>query len=172
MQPVQWFFKAILAGMMISIGGVVLLETTAQCGQEFKWVGAILFSVGLYAVVLYGLNLYTGKVRLYKAGAAPTILRRDGKGILVESTSLPAGILEGVEFEESSFTLEEGDLLLLLSDGASAQGCQWLLRELEAFRQEDLDSLCQRLARTARLRRTDGREDDITILCCRLTRQL
>ena len=62
MQPVQWFFKAILAGMMISIGGVVLLETTAQCGQEFKWVGAILFSVGLYAVVLYGLNLYTGKV--------------------------------------------------------------------------------------------------------------
>lgn len=62
MQPVQWFFKAILAGMMISIGGVVLLETTAQCGQEFKWVGAVLFSVGLYAVVLYGLNLYTGKV--------------------------------------------------------------------------------------------------------------
>ena len=92
--------------------------------------------------------------------------------MLVESTSLPAGILERVEFEESSFTLEEGDLLVLLSDGASAQGCQWILRELEAFRQEDLDSLCQRLARTARLRRTDGREDDITILCCRLTRQL
>ena len=118
------------------------------------------------------IDLYTGKVRLYKAGAAPTILRRSGRGVLVESTSLPAGILERVEFEESSFTLEEGDLLVLLSDGDSAQGCQWILRELEAFRQEDLDSLCQRLARTARLRRTDGREDDITILCCRLTRQL
>ena len=62
MRPVQWFFKAVLAGMMISIGAIVLLETINQCGPEFRWVGAILFSIGLYAVVLYGLNLYTGKV--------------------------------------------------------------------------------------------------------------
>ena len=62
MQWPQWFVKAILAGMAISMGGVVLLQTVAQCGPEFKWVGAIFFSVGLYMVVLYGLNLYTGKV--------------------------------------------------------------------------------------------------------------
>ena len=58
----QWFVKAILAGMAISMGGVVLLQTVAQCGPEYKWVGAIFFAVGLYMVVLYGLNLYTGKV--------------------------------------------------------------------------------------------------------------
>ena len=62
MQWPQWFVKAILAGMAISMGGVVLLQTVAQCGPEYKWVGAIFFSVGLYMVVLYGLNLYTGKV--------------------------------------------------------------------------------------------------------------
>ena len=48
--------RAILAGMMISIGGCVYL------GCEVKWVGAILFAVGLMTVFLFGLDLYTGKV--------------------------------------------------------------------------------------------------------------
>ncbi|MGN1044683.1 MAG: formate/nitrite transporter family protein [Candidatus Methanomethylophilaceae archaeon] len=58
----KWFIRAILAGMCIAIGGTVFIQTTVACGTEFKWVGAILFSVGLFAVLTYGFNLYTGKV--------------------------------------------------------------------------------------------------------------
>ena len=62
MDLVKWFIRAILAGMCIAIGGTVFIQTTVACGTEFKWVGAILFSVGLFAVLTYGFNLYTGKV--------------------------------------------------------------------------------------------------------------
>lgn len=48
--------RAILAGMMISIGGCVYL------GSEVKWVGAILFAVGLFTIFSFRLDLYTGKV--------------------------------------------------------------------------------------------------------------
>lgn len=50
------FIKSILAGIMISIGGSVFLSC------ENRYVGAFFFSVGLVAVVMLGLNLYTGKI--------------------------------------------------------------------------------------------------------------
>ena len=42
--------------MAIGIGGFVYL------GCEVRWVGAVLFSIGLFTVFTFGLDLYTGKV--------------------------------------------------------------------------------------------------------------
>ncbi len=50
------FIKSILAGVAISLGGMVYLSC------ENKIAGAFLFSVGLVTVVLLGLNLYTGRI--------------------------------------------------------------------------------------------------------------
>ena len=47
---------AVLAGMAIGIGGVLYLTL------ENKVVGALMFTVGLYAICAHGLNLFTGKV--------------------------------------------------------------------------------------------------------------
>ena len=51
--------KAILSGIMISIGGCVYLSSIHL---GYSWFGAILFSAGLYTICQYGFNLYTGKV--------------------------------------------------------------------------------------------------------------
>lgn len=56
MKYVKMFLLAVLAGVAIAIGGVVFLSV------ENRVVGAVLFSVGLYAVCAHGLNLFTGKV--------------------------------------------------------------------------------------------------------------
>ena len=48
--------RGILAGIMISIGGTIYLVC------ESKLLGAFLFSIGLYAICAFGLNLYTGKI--------------------------------------------------------------------------------------------------------------
>ncbi len=50
------FLKSILAGLAISVGGMVYLAC------ENKAVGAVLFSAGLITVVSFGLNLYTGRI--------------------------------------------------------------------------------------------------------------
>lgn len=50
------FLKAILAGVCIAIGGVIFLSC------ENKVMGSFLFSIGLFCVCTFGLNLYTGKV--------------------------------------------------------------------------------------------------------------
>ncbi len=52
----ETFVKAILAGLMIGIGGTVFLSV------ENRYLGALLFSIGLFTILRYGLALYTGKV--------------------------------------------------------------------------------------------------------------
>lgn len=51
--------KAAVSGILISIGGCVLLSCTKA---GIMWAGALLFSLGLFAICEYGFNLYTGKV--------------------------------------------------------------------------------------------------------------
>ena len=51
--------KSALSGILISIGGCVLLAATKA---GIMWAGALLFSLGLFAICEYGFNLYTGKV--------------------------------------------------------------------------------------------------------------
>ena len=48
--------RAILAGIMISIGGTIYLAL------ENKMLGAFLFSIGLFSICVNGYNLYTGKI--------------------------------------------------------------------------------------------------------------
>lgn len=50
------FLLAVAAGVCIGVGGIAFLSCTD------KVAGALFFSVGLFAVVYFGLNLYTGKV--------------------------------------------------------------------------------------------------------------
>lgn len=50
------FTKAIMAGIAVSIGGIVYLSAANQV------VGAFLFSIGLFTIYTFGLDLFTGKV--------------------------------------------------------------------------------------------------------------
>lgn len=48
--------KGFLAGVMVALGGAVYLSTNS------KYLGAALFSVGLFVIFSYGFALYTGKI--------------------------------------------------------------------------------------------------------------
>lgn len=52
---VRMFCSAILAGVLIGIGGTVNLSIGGIAGS-------LLFAVGLFSIVVFGLNLFTGKV--------------------------------------------------------------------------------------------------------------
>ncbi len=56
MERFKTFVFAILAGAAISIGGAAFLSV------DSKILGSVLFTVGLFTVCTFGLNLYTGKV--------------------------------------------------------------------------------------------------------------
>lgn len=59
MRNLKNFLKAILAGICIGLGGTIYLISMSK-GQPL--LGAFLFSIGLLLILIFNLNLYTGKI--------------------------------------------------------------------------------------------------------------
>ena len=110
------------------------------------------------------IDLHNGNVELYKAGAAPTLVRRNGRTGKAVSTSMPIGILSDVSFDRAGIKLSGGDIMVLLSDGAVFDGIAWIRDELEHYRSGSAQDLAERLACCAARRRNDGHTDDITVM--------
>ena len=109
------------------------------------------------------IDLFSGRCDILKAGAAPTVVRRNGKSGKAQSTSLPAGILREVGFDKASIKLKAGDVIIMMSDGASTQGTEWICAEADCW-QGRAQELAEHIAKCAKRRRNDNHEDDITVM--------
>jgi stage II sporulation protein E len=113
-------------------------------------------------------DTFSGRLDLYKAGATASLLCSGTRVSRLERTSLPLGILTDVHFEHCADWLTDGDVLLMMSDGALAGGLapvEVLLRDRPA--EESMQSLADRIADAARAAE-DKHPDDITVLAARL----
>ncbi len=115
-------------------------------------------------------NLETGRADFVKIGSPAGIILREGEIRILESTSLPLGILDNLRPTVSCETLKSGDLVVFMSDGiTSAFPSQ---TDLYEFLQELKPLNPQNLADTilaAALDKTGHKAcDDMTVLCTRI----
>lgn len=125
---------------------------------------------GFSTVDLLELDLFTGRGAVFKLGAAPTYIKT-GEGVRrIAGGSLPAGAdaLWGSKPDCTRFALEEGDCVLMVSDGVCApEEDGWVRRELADFDGVSPKELAHRL-----MEHGDGAEsDDRTALVVRLARR-
>ena len=120
-------------------------------------------SESLATVDICSIDLFTGKTKLYKAGACPTVILRSGRTATAECASLPIGILRDVAFDTAAVSLSKGDIIVIFSDGVSAEGTKWIFDEVLTFDGSTASQLADRIADSAKRRRTDGHDDDITV---------
>ena len=116
----------------------------------------------------FSINLYTGSANFYKAGAEASFVIKNGRVSKVENISLPAGILGGAEYEQSSMHLGEGDIVVLITDGVTASGSDWIFSELRSLSEKSPEEIAEGIAKTAFERRLDGHSDDITAAVMKL----
>ncbi len=114
------------------------------------------------------INLFTGKVSLMKAGAPVTFVRKGGKVHRRESSSLPVGILNEVRFAKEMITLHEGDVLLMVSDGALVGDDKWLEDMVRGWREVSAQDFASLVVNEAMKRRKNTHDDDITAIAIRL----
>ena len=110
-----------------SVQGVRLLENFLRAGmdpdQAVETVSSTLALRGdtgaSTTIDLLSVDLYTGRCRMLKQGAAPTYIRRGDKIRVAGGTSLPAGLVTGDAARPDSHSLrgEPGDWILLVTDG-------------------------------------------------------
>lgn len=125
----------------------------------------------LSTVDIAAIDLFHGGCELLKAGAAPTYVRRSGKVGKAESNSLPPGILRDVAFDKAKIDLKNEDILVMVSDGVTTEGDDWICNMIRDWTVGSAQQLADEIAFAARRRRSDGHNDDISVMVAILKKQ-
>ncbi len=118
----------------------------------------------LATVDIATIDLFTGKCKIRKAGGAMSIVKRGKRVEKIETNSLPVGIMKEVEFAKNSAGLKIGDMVVMMSDGVTTAGTDWILEMVADFYEDDPNIISRRIVSEAKKLRTDGKTDDISVL--------
>ena len=149
-------------------------ETLARANQTLCAEPAVRQVLTLMYLVL---NLETLEIRLVNAGSPYPILLRNGEAREIEIVGLPLGSWPNVQYEEMRIQLQNGDLLVLASDGIAEE--RGHSRELFGFEriakvvahtghhgpQYMIDTL---LTSIEAFRTHSEQSDDMTIVACQI----
>ena len=114
-------------------------------------------------------NLFTGRLRLMKAGACATFIRRGSRMLEKDMPSLPLGILNEVRFAKEEVSLSADDMVVMISDGALIGSPEWIEKLILSWRSSSPDELAAAIVEEARKRRAGSHDDDITAIAMRVT---
>ncbi len=115
-------------------------------------------------------NLYTAETEFFKAGAALSIIRQGNEITTVEGVSLPVGIIRNIKPFKKKKQLSEGDIVLLLSDGALGENCGWVHDELLSWSTNSMNDLAAHIVKLASLRQSEATKDDITVVAVKINK--
>ena len=113
-------------------------------------------------------DLFTGRVDLYKAGAPATYIVKGSRVDKCELTSMPAGILRGIEFAKRTAILSNGSLIVMVSDGIIDVGGEWLPAMLRGFEDTPPQEIADTVLREALNVARGKKEDDMSIIAARI----
>ena len=118
-------------------------------------------------------DLRSGVSELFKLGAPPTFLKRNGKAITISSGSPPVGILDSLEVSSIKYQFEPGDLVVMVTDGLLdsrfhvAERDVWLCQALENVNNNSPQVIAETLLAQALLN-TSLVKDDMAVLVARI----
>lgn len=163
---------AVDGNMAVSVMGR-LLRSGLSADSSLQIVNSALMvkseDESLSTLDLTGVDLYTGKVTLKKAGAPATFVRKNGRVMVREMPSLPVGILNGVKFSSDTVNLSSGDMVVMVSDGVITGDEKWLEKLIRSWNEGSTQDLARAVVDEAIKRRGDSPDDDITALAIRIT---
>ena len=123
-------------------------------------------------------DLYKGTIEFIKNGAAPTYIKNRKKVQLIKSLSLPAGLVNNVNLTTYDKDIEDGDILLMCSDGIIDSNIEYKNKELWLkYLLEDIETTNpQKIADLTLNEAIDNNfgmaKDDMSLVVCKFSKNL
>ena len=122
------------------------------------------------------LDLYQGNMELIKNGACPTYIKRNKEVELINSSALPTGIVNEVEFKDYEKDLKEGDIVVMCTDGVTESNEEfqnkelWLKYFIEELQTEDVQQIADLIISEAIDNNYGKEKDDMTVIVAKISK--
>lgn len=161
----------------------VFLEKMLECGNTksttLQMLNTFIRNKGVecYATLdLLEIDLMQGTASFIKSGATPSYVRR-GKNIFkIESSTLPIGIIRELSAEMTEFELQDGDVIIICSDGvaqdfdvSASLDPSWFVSFIENEWTDDISEMAAKIIAAAG--EQNHRSDDMTVELIRIKRK-
>ena len=116
------------------------------------------------------LDLYKGNMKFIKNGACPTFVKRGGNVETLKSVSLPTGILNNIDLVEYNYDLQDGDIVVMCSDGILESNKEyiskdlWMQEILEEIETDDAQRMADLILKEAIDNDFGKEKDDMTVM--------
>ena len=133
--------------------------SAVNCAMLMKSTDESLATVDLFIA-----DPVNSTLEIYKCGAAPSFILRNGRASILEAESAPMGILDKVDMARSEISVSKGDIYLTVSDGITGENWGWISAELRTFPAESPAHLAKHILQCACDRMLGKRADDMTVI--------
>lgn len=123
------------------------------------------------------LDLFNGNMEFIKNSACPTYVKRNGEVQLLKSVALPTGILNNVDLVVYDYDLQDGDILVMCSDGIIDSNKEYLNKQVWLkYLLEDIESTdAQKIADIIIGEAIDNdfgvQKDDMTVMVAKIKKK-
>ncbi len=132
----------------------------------------------MYATLdLQILDLYAGNMEFIKNGACPTFIKRNKEVQLLKSVTLPTGILEQNDLVVYDYDLEDGDIIVMCTDGIIDANQEYINKELwvkyllEDIGSDDAQQIANMIVNEAVDHQFGMQKDDMTVIVAKVNKK-
>lgn len=121
------------------------------------------------------LDLYTGQAEIIKNGACNTYIKNKKNIKKISLDSLPVGITDKIELNSETITVEEGDIILMCSDGVleskEIEKKDWIEEFLKNVSTNNVQKLADLMLAEAIDNSYGIAKDDMTVIVCKIVKK-
>lgn len=123
------------------------------------------------------LDLFAGNMEFIKNGACPTFIKRNKEVQLLKSHTLPTGIIVKNDLIVYDYDLEDGDILVMCSDGIIDSNTEYINKELwvkyllEDINSDDSQQIANIILNEAIDNEFGMKKDDMTVIVAKINKK-
>ncbi len=122
-------------------------------------------------------DLFTGNMEIVKNGSCPTFVKSKKDVQLIKSLSLPAGILEDIDLVTFDRDLEDGDIVVMCTDGIIDSNTEynnkemWVKDILSEMETDDVQKIADIIVQEAVDNNLGRPKDDMTVIVAKIIKK-